>query len=192
MPVTAIQGADQHMRSRLGFSIMPKDTSKCRPGQSNQWPSDNKLLPLPLNHSRPEPELFFFCLNLIHEKVTEHRLQNNCLYNNMSHEGRRTVTQRILIVMLSSRILDKPLLSWRGRRVSQWMQLLLWCFSDYNIKERLCRLSPDRGETITQQSNWIKVLSLKDGQTNSSQWSQNKEKTPNNKGEGKAKQAGLE
>ena len=35
---------DQHMRSSLGFSILPKVTSTCRPGESNQRPSDNKLL----------------------------------------------------------------------------------------------------------------------------------------------------
>ena len=46
----AIYGADQQIRSSLGFSILPKDTSKCRPGESNQQPSDNKTLALPLRH----------------------------------------------------------------------------------------------------------------------------------------------
>ena len=56
MAVAAMQGADQHIRSSLGFSILPKDTLalttlKCRPGKSNQRPSNNKTLALPLNHS---------------------------------------------------------------------------------------------------------------------------------------------
>ena len=37
----------------LGFSILPKDTWTCRPGESHQQPSDNKMLALPLSHSRP-------------------------------------------------------------------------------------------------------------------------------------------
>ena len=53
MAVAAMQGADQHIRSSLGFSILPKDTS-CRPGWSNQRPSDNKTQALPLSHSRPQ------------------------------------------------------------------------------------------------------------------------------------------
>ena len=32
----AMQGADQHITSSFGFSILPKDTSTCRPGESNQ------------------------------------------------------------------------------------------------------------------------------------------------------------
>ena len=36
MVVAAMQGADQHMRSSLGFSILPKDTSACRTGETNQ------------------------------------------------------------------------------------------------------------------------------------------------------------
>ena len=41
MAVAAMQGANQHIRSSLGFSTLPKDTSTCRPGESNQRPSDN-------------------------------------------------------------------------------------------------------------------------------------------------------
>ena len=52
MAAAAMQGVDQHIRSSLGFSILPKDTSTCSPGESNQRPSDNKALPLPLSHSR--------------------------------------------------------------------------------------------------------------------------------------------
>ena len=37
-----------HIRSSLGVSILPKDTSTCRPGESNQRPSYNKMLALPL------------------------------------------------------------------------------------------------------------------------------------------------
>ena len=48
--VAATQGAAQHIRSSLGFSILPKDTSTCRPGESNrkfttqevQLPKDNQ------------------------------------------------------------------------------------------------------------------------------------------------------
>ena len=42
--VATMQGADQHIRSSLGFSILPKDTLTCRPGKPNQQPSDNKTL----------------------------------------------------------------------------------------------------------------------------------------------------
>ena len=38
MVVAAMQGADQHIRSSLGFSILPKDTSTWRPGELNQRP----------------------------------------------------------------------------------------------------------------------------------------------------------
>ena len=48
-----MQGANQHIRSSLGFSILPKDTSTCRTGESNQQPHKNKTLALPLSHSRP-------------------------------------------------------------------------------------------------------------------------------------------
>lgn len=34
---------------------LPKDTSTCRPGESNQRPSDYKMLALPLRHSHAEP-----------------------------------------------------------------------------------------------------------------------------------------
>ena len=53
MVVAAMQGADQHIRSRLGFSILPKVTLPCRPGETNQRPSNNKMLAQPLSHSRP-------------------------------------------------------------------------------------------------------------------------------------------
>ena len=53
MAVAALQDADQHIRSSLGLSILPKDNSTCRPGEwSQQQPSDNKTLALPLSHSR--------------------------------------------------------------------------------------------------------------------------------------------
>ena len=51
MAVAAMQGADQHIRSSLGFSILPKDTLTCRPGELNQQPSNNKMLVPPLRHS---------------------------------------------------------------------------------------------------------------------------------------------
>ena len=44
--VAAMQGADQHIRSSLGFSILPEVTSTSRPGESNQRPSSNKTLAL--------------------------------------------------------------------------------------------------------------------------------------------------
>ena len=52
MAVAAMQGDNQHIRSSLGFSILQKDTSTWRPGELNQWPSDNNLLDLALSHSR--------------------------------------------------------------------------------------------------------------------------------------------
>ena len=51
MVAAAMQGAEQHIRSSLGLSILPKDTWTCRPGELNQQPSDNKTLVLPLRHS---------------------------------------------------------------------------------------------------------------------------------------------
>ena len=51
MVVAAMQGADQHIRSSLGFRILPKDTLTCRPGRENQRPSNNKALALPLSYS---------------------------------------------------------------------------------------------------------------------------------------------
>ena len=51
MVVAAVQGADMHIRSSLGFSILPKDTSTGRPGELNQRTSSNKTLALPLNHN---------------------------------------------------------------------------------------------------------------------------------------------
>ena len=40
------------IRSSLGFSILPKDTSTYRPGEWNQRPSDKKTMALPLSHSK--------------------------------------------------------------------------------------------------------------------------------------------
>ena len=45
------QGADQCIRSSLGFSFLPKDTLTCRPGELNRWPS--KILALHLSHCHP-------------------------------------------------------------------------------------------------------------------------------------------
>ena len=52
MALAALQGAEEHISVSLGFSIFPKDTSTCRPGESNQRPSDNKMLAVRLNDSR--------------------------------------------------------------------------------------------------------------------------------------------
>lgn len=86
----------------------------------------------------------------------------------MSHKESKIIRQRVLIVTLfcslSSHIPCTPPLLGVGV-VSLRVRLLLWCSPDFNIKEKLCRLSPDREKTITQQSNWIKVLTLKDSQT---------------------------
>ena len=48
MAVAAMQGANQHIRSNLGFSILPNDTITCRPRDLNQRPK--KTLALPLIH----------------------------------------------------------------------------------------------------------------------------------------------
>ena len=53
LAVAAMQDADQHIRSSLGFSILPGDALTCRAWESNQWPSDNTTLALPLIHSHP-------------------------------------------------------------------------------------------------------------------------------------------
>ena len=46
MAVAAMQGADRHIRSSLGLSILPKDTLTRKRGESNQQPSDDKTLAL--------------------------------------------------------------------------------------------------------------------------------------------------
>ena len=51
MVVAAMQGADKHMQSSLGFSILPKDTLTCRLGESNLQTADNKTLALPLSET---------------------------------------------------------------------------------------------------------------------------------------------
>ena len=43
---------DQNTRSSLGLGIWSKDTSTCRPGESNQRPSDKKTLALLLSHTQ--------------------------------------------------------------------------------------------------------------------------------------------
>ena len=40
--VAAMRGADQHIRRSLGFSILSKGTLTCRPGESNQRPSESQ------------------------------------------------------------------------------------------------------------------------------------------------------
>ena len=42
-------GADQHIRSSLGFSVLPRDTWTCRPGELNLQPSKKTV-------STPEPQ----------------------------------------------------------------------------------------------------------------------------------------
>ena len=64
MEVAAIQDADQHIRSSLGFSILYKDTSACRPGELNQRSSDYKMLALPLTHSHPCQNILILGLSL--------------------------------------------------------------------------------------------------------------------------------
>ena len=61
MVVAAMQGANQHIRSSLGFSILLKDTSTCRPGESNHhsFPITRRCL-CPWDHSCPHSELIFF------------------------------------------------------------------------------------------------------------------------------------
>ena len=46
-----MQGADQHIRSSSGFSILPKGASICSPGESNPRPSNNKMWAVPLGHN---------------------------------------------------------------------------------------------------------------------------------------------
>lgn len=53
MVVSAMQGANRHIRSRI--SILPKDTLTYRRGKSNQRPSHNKILALLLSHSHHHP-----------------------------------------------------------------------------------------------------------------------------------------
>ena len=42
---------NQHIGSSLGFIILPKDSLTCRPGESYQRPSSNKMMTLILSHS---------------------------------------------------------------------------------------------------------------------------------------------
>ena len=62
MVVAAMQGANQHIRSSLGFSMLHKDTLACRPGESNQQPSSNKSH----SHLTPWPwiSVVFFVFSL--------------------------------------------------------------------------------------------------------------------------------
>ena len=66
MVVAAMQGADQRIRSSW-FSILPKDTSTWRPGESNQRPSYNKTLALHLSCSyhRSSIEYCGSCLHFV-------------------------------------------------------------------------------------------------------------------------------
>lgn len=41
MAAAAIQGVDWHILSFLGLSVLPKDTSAWRPGESNQRTYNN-------------------------------------------------------------------------------------------------------------------------------------------------------
>ena len=52
---TYSKGANQHIGSSLRFSIFPKDSLTCRPGELNlgPGPSDISMLALPLNNSHP-------------------------------------------------------------------------------------------------------------------------------------------
>ena len=106
LAVDAIQGADQHIRSSLGFSILPKDISTCRPGESNQGPSDSKTLVLPLffvflvlfsvvfRHFKTCPNLlllkvwcysiFFFLARIFCEKLTIDTSYSYILQSNKS------------------------------------------------------------------------------------------------------------
>ena len=76
MAVVAMQGADQQIRSSLRFSILPKDTSTCKSGELNQWPSDSTgSTP---NHSHPIMFHYVDCwpkeCTLLHEcNLTEKR-----------------------------------------------------------------------------------------------------------------------
>ena len=58
MTVAAMQDANQHIRSSLGFMILPKGTSTCRPGESFQQPSEDA-------GSTPEPQPPLYCLKYL-------------------------------------------------------------------------------------------------------------------------------
>ena len=66
MAGAAMQGAAQHIRSSSGLSILPNDTLTCRQGESNQRPSYNKMLALPLSQSHP-----FFSRDTSHQRTQE-------------------------------------------------------------------------------------------------------------------------
>ena len=48
-----MQGANQHIKSSSRFSILPKEMSTYRRGESNQRPSNNKTLGSTQSHSHP-------------------------------------------------------------------------------------------------------------------------------------------
>ena len=54
MAVVTMQDAYQHIKSSLGFSTLPKDTSTCRPEESTSDPPITRrwLNPLTLSHHR--------------------------------------------------------------------------------------------------------------------------------------------
>ena len=66
MAVAVKLDADQYIRSSLGFSFLPKDTLKCRPEDSNQWPSDKSN-----QFYLYSPESQSHCLNGLHNLYSE-------------------------------------------------------------------------------------------------------------------------
>ena len=66
MAAAVMHGADQHIRSSLRFSIFPNVTLACRPGESNQRPSDNKTLALPQTSTLDVPVV---AANIVHRPL---------------------------------------------------------------------------------------------------------------------------
>ena len=68
-----MQGADQHIRSSFGLSILPKDTR--RPGDSNQHPTNNKTLALPPEPQPPQNITVMVFSEGIHQKILQRVLK---------------------------------------------------------------------------------------------------------------------
>ena len=107
--MAAMQGADQHIRGSLGFSILPKDSSTCRPGESNQRPADNKTLAPVLSCSRP---VKMFC-------GRPHDMWGQLQHIHTHHCPCRLHVRCHLEWML---ILFTPKTSWCGLRNDHWLK----------------------------------------------------------------------
>ena len=115
MAVAAMEGANQHIRSSLEFSNLTKDTSTCKPGESNQRPSNNKTLALTLSHRRPGALHLVvnnICLTLLQASVGDAYINWLCCYLKLPYAVRNMDSWQLCCHKSSS---DKHYLRQSGR-----------------------------------------------------------------------------